>query len=66
MLSPIDIKNVIQKNMQCEVVEVKAEEIFNLNGSDTYEKTNPGTLVKIKTKFNFSPFTLVRRKLENI
>ena len=26
MLSPIDIKNVIQKNMQCEVVVVKGDD----------------------------------------
>ena len=26
MLSPIDIKNVIQKNMQCEFVEVKGDD----------------------------------------
>jgi acid stress-induced BolA-like protein IbaG/YrbA len=26
MLSPIDIKNVIQKNMQCEIVEVKGDD----------------------------------------
>ena len=26
MLSPIDIKNVIQRNMQCEVVEVKGDD----------------------------------------
>jgi U32 family peptidase len=69
----IEVKKAFFKNdtlefmlFNGEVIEIKAEEIFNLNSSETYEKTNPGTLVKIKTKFNFSPFTLVRRKLEKL
>lgn len=45
-----------------EVLEVVANEIYNLNESETYEKTNPGTLVKIKTDFDFPAYTLVRRK----
>lgn len=47
-----------------EVAEVRASEISNLNATETFEKTNPGTLVRIKTSLNFPAFTLVRRKLE--
>ena len=48
-----------------EIVEVVANEIYNLNESETYGKTNPGTLVKIKTDFDFPAYTLVRRKRES-
>ena len=67
----IEVKKAFEKNdilemmrFNGEVVEVPANEIFNLNESETYEKTNPGTLVKIKTGHEFPPFTLVRRKLK--
>jgi len=46
-----------------EVIEVLASEISNLDATEKYEKTNPGTLVRIKTQFDFPPFTLVRRKV---
>lgn len=46
-----------------EVIEVPASEISNLDATEKYEKTNPGTLVRIKTQFDFPPFTLVRRKV---
>ena len=66
----IEVKRAFNKNdvlefmlFSGEVVEVQATEISNLNESVYYEKTNPGTLVKINTQFDFPAFTLVRRKV---
>jgi len=66
----IEVKKAFFKNdilefmlFNGEVVEICADKISNLNESEEYSKTNPGTLVKIPTVFNFQPFTLIRRKL---
>ena len=56
----IEVKKAFHQNDVLEfmlfngdIIEVCADEILNLNESERYLKTNPGTLVKLKTKNNF-------------